>query len=225
MDINTDYDDFFYNVDTDNSIMLPNNYQLFNSTAPSINIIIVNTPPSYYYAPNYVYNQYTIPQIASPAPYNYFNSTYPISIPQVNFYNPPNNSKSEKKKTHSKKSHDKHKTKKSNKQTKSNKKSKSIKKAQKSTEKGQIDCSEGLFRYLFHKHKKNPITMGIVSINGNSYNEDWKTELPKIIDPEFDSYWLPEEAEERFFKIEFKTFSMKISKYIYILKPPLFHLC
>ena len=86
-------------------------------------------------------------------------------------------------------------------------------KKSKSTGKGQIDCSEGLFRYLFDKYKQNPITIGIVSINGNSYNEDWKTELPNIIDPSFESYWLPDEAEERFFEIEFKTFSMKISKY------------
>ena len=104
------------------------------------------------------------------------------------------------------KHHDKKKKKESDKKSKS-------KSTKGSSGKRQIDCSGGVFKYLFDKCQTNPISHGMIEINGNSYDEDWISELPNIINPSFRSYWLPEEKEYRFFKINFKTFSVKITKY------------
>lgn len=77
----------------------------------------------------------------------------------------------------------------------------------------EISCSNGIFKYLFDKHKTNPIQIGLISISGNSINESWVENLPNIIDPTFNDYWLPEEHENSYFKIDFKKFSVKIEKY------------
>lgn len=76
-----------------------------------------------------------------------------------------------------------------------------------------IPCPNGIFNYLFNKHKINPIKIGLIGIEGNSYDSDWEDDLPDIIDPSFKSYWLPEEKENSYFQIDFKTFSIQINKY------------
>lgn len=75
-----------------------------------------------------------------------------------------------------------------------------------------INCQDGIFKYLFDKYKNNPVNIGLIQINGNSYY-GWDKKLPEIIDPTFDYYWLPEERENSYFKIDFKKFSVKIDKY------------
>lgn len=179
-----------------------NDQQNFNGS-PAINIILVIPSSNFYSNANYYNNQSITPPL-----YNYFNapnrlpiiSQQPQLYQQPQFYQQPifphqPFSDDSKKKIHKHKSKSKKKTKHDTK------------------EKKEINCPEGIFKYFFDQNVNGPISMGLVEVLGNSYNESWKSELPNIIRPTFRSYWLPEKKIERYFIINFKTFSVKISKY------------
>lgn len=86
------------------------------------------------------------------------------------------------------------------------------KSTKKSIKKDELDCTDGVFKYLFEKNS-DPISFGLVEVIGNSYSRSWESQISKIICPTFNSYWLPEEKENRYFILNFKTFSVKITKY------------
>lgn len=100
------------------------------------------------------------------------------------------------------------------KQSKSTKESTKKEKRSKTSDKyTEISCPNGIFKYYFDTHHQNPITKDIIGIEGNSLNPSWVKELPNIIDPKFKRYWLPQHVEDSYFKIDFKTSSIKIDKY------------
>lgn len=76
-----------------------------------------------------------------------------------------------------------------------------------------IDCSNGIFQYLFDKCGANPIEKGIISIEGNSFNPNQHSILPKLIDPKICDNWVSEDKENSFIKINFVNSLAKIDRY------------
>lgn len=75
-------------------------------------------------------------------------------------------------------------------------------------------CPDGIFYYLFDKYKSNPANIGVIKIEGNSYDDLWAKRLPNIIDSNWkNNYWHSKYVENSFIKIDFNKLLVKINKY------------
>ena len=76
------------------------------------------------------------------------------------------------------------------------------------------DYSKGIFKYLFEEFKMNPVTKGLIEIEGNSNNDDEEQLLPNIVDSNWtSSHWASQNSANSHIKIEFKNNLIKINKY------------
>ena len=76
------------------------------------------------------------------------------------------------------------------------------------------DYSKGIFKYLFEEIKMNPVTKGLIEIEGNSNNDDEEQLLPNIVDSNWtSSHWASQNSANSHIKIEFKNNLIKINKY------------
>lgn len=179
---------------------------------------ISNDPSSYCNNVNHNYFQYQVQPMLAQNQYYINNAGYQYQMMQLPFLNQQFNYVTQTNSRIIRHTKKQNKTKHKRKEKKKEKKSQSSKSLLKRKEVEQaksaseINCSDGVFHYLFNKCKTNPITLGLIGIEGNSYNPGWAKKLPRIIDPAFTSYWLPK-SENGFFKIDFKTYSVKIKKY------------
>lgn len=76
-----------------------------------------------------------------------------------------------------------------------------------------IDCSNGFFKYLFDKYKVNPVTRGLININGNCSEGNKRDFLPNILVSGFSSYYNSENEQNSYIDIDFKAFLIKFDKY------------
>lgn len=112
------------------------------------------------------------------------------------------------KKTHKSKKKDKKKEKK-HKEDKEKKKKETIE-----DDSNSIDCSSGVFQYLFGKYSGNPCDRGIVQIVGNSLGSNYARCLPRIIDDRWrDGFWCSSGTGDRYVEITFNNIFVKIKKY------------
>ena len=89
-----------------------------------------------------------------------------------------------------------------------------VKKIQFENDPKTIECKQGIFKYLFDKLKTNPITKGLIKIDGNSRDIREASLMHNLIDSNWSSsFWLSENKSNSYITIDFKNNLVMINKY------------